>query len=340
MRGEGGGQILRTALTLSLLTGRSFRIDRIRANRTKPGLRPQHLAAVQAAAKLAKATLKGAEIGSRFLSFNPPPDFETRDLSIDIGTAGSTALILQTLYLPLALRGKTGSRLTLFGGTFNTNSPSYPFLDNTWLPYQTAFGLSIGLKSQCAGFYPQGSGQLEAWIEPGVPVGWTSPNRGKPLRIRGVAGFARLKPSIADRMRKQALERIHEQALDVEVSVETAEWPSAASQGAAISLTLQFERGVPSTFVGLGALGKPAEAVADEAVDELLEMLGSRGAVDAHSADQILLPLAFAEGPSVYTVAKVTEHLRTNVDTIRAFLDRPIRVFEAEGDETGRVEID
>ena len=338
--GEGGGQILRTALTLSLLTGRSFRIDRIRANRTKPGLRPQHLAAVQAAAKLAKATLKGAEIGSRFVSFIPPADFETRDLSIDIGTAGSTALILQTLSLPLALRAKTGTRLTLFGGTFNTNAPSYPFLENTWLPYQTAFGLSIGLKSQRAGFYPQGSGQLEAWIEPGVPVGWTSPDRGKPLRIRGVAGIAHLKSSIADRMRKQALERIYEQALEVEVSLETAEWPSAASQGAAISLTLEFERGVPSTFVGLGALGKPAEAVADEAVEELLEMLGSKGAVNAHSADQLLLPLAFAEGPSVYTVAKVTEHLRTNVDTIRAFLDRPIRVFEAEGDVPGRVEID
>ncbi|GAC1303064.1 MAG: RNA 3'-terminal phosphate cyclase [Isosphaeraceae bacterium] len=339
-RGEGGGQILRTALTLSLLTGRPFRIDRIRANRSKPGLRPQHLAAVQAAAKLGGATLKGAEIGSCFLSFTPLPDFEPRDLTIDIGTAGSTALILQTLALPIALRAKSGTRLSIVGGTFNTNAPSYPFLDSTWLAYQTAFGLTIGLKSPKAGFYPQGGGRLDAWIEPGLPVGWSSSDRGKLLRIRGVAGVAHLNFSIAERMRKQALDRLQKQALDVEIDMKTEEWSSAASQGAAISLTLEFERGIPATFVGLGALGKPAKDVADDAVNEAIEMLGSRGAVDLHSADQILVPLAFAEGPSVYTVSKVTEHLRTNVETIRFFLGRSIRVVEAEGNEPGRVEID
>ena len=130
-RGEGGGQILRTALTLSLLTGRPFQIRQIRANRDRPGLRPQHLAAVQAAAELGHAEVSGASVGSRTLTFRPG-EVEPRDLTIDIGTAGATALVLQTLHLPIALRAESGVRLTLEGGTFNLAAPSFPFLAETW----------------------------------------------------------------------------------------------------------------------------------------------------------------------------------------------------------------
>jgi RNA 3'-terminal phosphate cyclase (ATP) len=332
-RGEGGGQILRTALSLSLLTGRPFKISRIRANRDQPGLRPQHLTAVEAAAALGEAEVRGAAVGSRELTFRPRP-YTPHDLAIDIGTAGATALVLQTLHLPLALRADRPVRVVLTGGTFNPKAPSFPFLETTWRGYLAALGMPIALAMPLAGFYPRGGGRLEAWIEPATPRALTLLDRGPLLRLRGVAGVANLhRNEVAERMRRQAQERLAARGLDA--AIDLADW-RAPSPGAAISLTAEHAGG-PATFVGLGARGKPAEVVADEAVDELLAFEDAAGAVDPHSADQLLLPLALAEGRSVYTVAAVTEHLRTNIATIQAFLDRPIRIEEHDGGRPGRV---
>ncbi len=340
--GEGGGQILRTALSLALLTGRPFRIDHLRANRARPGLRPQHLAAVEAAAALG-GTVRGAAVGAREVVFRPGP-IDAADRTIDIGTAGATALVLQTLHLPLALRAEGPVRLTLVGGTFNEKAPSFPFLDATWRAHLARLGLSVGLGMPAAGFYPLGGGRLEAWIEPGTPRALVLTARGPLRAITGVAGVSNLqRGEVAARMRTRALERLGEHDLAAEAAIEPADWPGR-STGAAIALTARYAdpAGGPdvlATFVGLGARGKPAEAVADEAVDALLAHHDApgAGAVDEHSADQLLLPLALAEGRSVYTVAAVTEHLRTNARTIAAFLDRPIRVEEPEGDRPGRV---
>ena len=335
-KGEGGGQILRTALTLALLTGRPFQIVKIRANRDKPGLRPQHLKAVEAAAQLGNAEVSGASVGSRNLTFRPRP-YAPRDLAIDIGTAGSTALVLQTLHLPLALRAEQPVRVTLTGGTFNPSAPSFPFLETTWRAYLAALGLPIALAMPSAGFYPRGGGRLDAWIEPARPRPWARTDRGPLVRIRGVAGVANLRPDIAERMRARAEVRLAARGWDAEIAL--ADWPSPG-QGAAIALTAEHERGTPTTFVGLGGRGKPAEVVADEAVEELLAYLAvARGAVDPHSADQILIPLALAPGRSEYTVTAVTEHLRTNAETIRAFLDRAIEIHEPAEDRLGGVVI-
>lgn len=331
--GEGGGQVLRTALSLSLLTGRPFRIVKIRANRDKPGLRPQHLSAVKAAAELGGARVVGAEVGSRELTFHPQP-YTPRDLTIDIGTAGSTALVLQTLHLPLAMRAERPVRLVLLGGTFNLKAPSFPFLDQTWRLDLAALGMPIALSMPLAGFYPRGGGRLEAWIEPGTPRALTRIERGPLLGIRGIAGTANLPHNnVGERMLARAEARLAERGLLADITL--TDWP-AASPGAALVLTAEHAK-TAATFVGLGARGKPAEAVADEAVDELLAFEDTQGAVDPHSADQLLLPLSLAEGRSVYTVAAVTEHLRTNANTIQAFLDRPIRVEEPDTDHPGRV---
>lgn len=333
--GEGGGQILRTALTLSILTGRSFRIVKIRANRDKPGLRPQHLKAVEAAALLAGAEVVGASIGSRDLTFRPAP-YTPRDLQIDIGTAGSTALVLQTLHLPLALRAEQPIRVTLTGGTFNTAAPSFPFLETTWRAHLARLGSPIALAMPSGGFYPRGGGQLDAWIEPAALRSLTLTDRSQLTRIHGIAGVANLRPEIARRMRDQAEARLAERGLSAEI--ELVDWPSLG-QGAAISLSATYgQDGIPATFVGLGERGKPAEVVADEAVAELLAFHDAEGgAVDSHSADQILVPLALAPGRSEYTVSAVTEHLLTNVATIRAFLDREIKVEVPVGEGPGRV---
>ncbi len=334
--GEGGGQILRTALTLALLTGRPFRIDRIRANRDKPGLRPQHLKAVEAAATLCGAEVTGGSVGSTALGFRPGA-VEARDLLVDIGTAGATALVLQTLHLPLALRATGPTRLTLVGGTFNASAPSFPFLESTWRAHLAAIGMPVALAMAAAGYYPAGGGQLDAWIEPATPRALVLEDRGPLVKIRGLAEVTNLDRGIAERMRRTAASGLLARGFEAEVAVLDRPGPGT---GASIALVAEFERGAPATFVGLGERGKPAERVAEEAVAELLEHLEAAwGAVDLHSADQLLLPLAFAPGRSVYTVTHLTEHLRTNVATIRAFLDRPIRVEESAGGQGGRVVI-
>jgi RNA 3'-terminal phosphate cyclase (ATP) len=335
--GEGGGQILRTALSLSLLTGRPFRMTSIRANRDKPGLRPQHLKAVEAAALLGHAEVTGAVAGSRVLVFRPGA-YSPSDLTVDIGTAGSTSLVLQTLHLPLAMRAESAVRIILTGGTFNPKAPAHSFLEHTWRAYLAAFGLPIALAMPAAGFYPRGGGRLEAWIEPATPRAWIQTSRGSLLRILGIAGVANLRDSVAERLRDRALQRLREDGLTAPVEIETVRWPSPG-QGAALSLIAEYENAIPATFVGLSQRGKPSEEVADLAVDQLLafEAVG-QGAVDPHSADQILLPLSLAEGRSIYTVSEITNHLRTNAATIISFLDRPIMVEEPglEG-QPGRV---
>lgn len=335
--GEGGGQILRTALTLSLLTGRPFRVVKVRANRDKPGLRPQHLTAVRAAAELGGAEVSGAEVGSRDLTFRPGT-YTPRDLSFDIGTAGATALVLQTLHLPLALRAERPVRLTLTGGTFNTKAPSFPFLDATWRAHMTALGAPVALAMPEAGFYPRGGGRLDAWIEPAALRPLTLTERGPLVRIDGVAGVSRLPIGIAERMRDRAAARLDEYREELDVEIAQVVWP-ATSTGAAFAMTGFYEGvSVPVTFVGLGERGKPSEVVADEAFDAFLAHdAAPGGAVDPHSADQLLVPLALAEGRSEYTVSAVTEHLRTNARTIRAFLDRAITIEEPTGDRPGRV---
>ena len=323
-RGEGGGQILRTALSLSLITGRPFRIERIRANREQPGLRPQYLAAVQAAAELSNADVDGAEVGSRELVFRPG-EFTPRDLTFDIGTAGATALVLQTLHLPIAMRAEGPVLVRLLGGTFNTKAPSFPFLARTWRDYLRRMGLEISLAMPRAGFYPRGGGHLEAWIEPGKPKALNLTERPPLTRLVGEAGIANLPGRlIAERLGDRASLRLAERGLSVDIS--RIEWRSPG-QGAVLSLSA-IHGDVTTTFVSLGERGKPSEAVADEAVSALLDYEHHPGAVDEHSADQLLLPLALADAPSTYTVTRITDHLLTNAETIGSFIDRDIRIDE------------
>ncbi|MFO0959267.1 MAG: RNA 3'-terminal phosphate cyclase [Isosphaeraceae bacterium] len=324
-QGEGGGQILRTALTLSLLTGRPFRIVKLRANRDKPGLRPQHLTAVESAARLG-GEAEGARVGSRDLTFRPQP-YSPRDMLLDIGTAGSTALVLHTLHLPIALKAESPIRLTLEGGTFNYRAPSYPFLAETWRWHMARMGLPIGLKMPSAGYYPRGGGKLEAWIEPGQPSAIVEVEKAPLSRIRVTAGTTNLAGrGIAERMNERVRERREEAGIEAEIEFVEAEWPG---NGAGAAVAIVAEHGDrASTFVGLGERGKAAEQVADEAVEELLAFEASEGAIDPHSADQVLLPMAMAQGRSIFTVSEVTDHLRTQAQVIPMFLDRSIRIEE------------
>lgn len=319
--GEGGGQILRTALTLSMLTARPFRMERIRANRERPGLQPQHLTAVRAAARVCSACVTGAEKGSATLEFAPGPIAAGR-FDFDIGTAGSITLLVHTLAYPLAL-APGASQVTLVGGTHVPFSPGYHDLELGWAPWLAAAGLAIRLSLVAPGFYPAGGGELHAeWPGDAAFVPVQAAERGALKRLRVLSGVGSLALSIADRQRDRAVERLQREAArgtSVEVTGEVLPYRSR-SPGTFVTLVAEFASG-PVTFTALGQRGKPAERVADEACDALLRFLAGSGVVDGHLADQLVLPMALARGESLLRIAEVTPHLTTQLDVVRRFLE-------------------
>ncbi len=324
--GEGGGQILRTSLALSLITGRGFHLRNVRAGREKPGLRPQHLTSVRAAAAVGGASTRGASPGSSDLVFEPGP-VRPGTYRFDVGTAGATGLVLHTVYLPLAYRAEVPSQLTLVGGTHVRASPSFHFLDTTWRRWLALCGVHVGLRLRRPGFYPRGGGVVEASIRPAPRLTGIRPaDRGEP-RVTGFSAVAGLPESIARRQARRAAYRLEQHGVAARVRLE--EWEG----GPGTVLALEVGGGpVPALFAAVGERGKPAERVADEAADEAIAFLQAAPApVDSHSADQLVLPLALADGPSEFAVARVTRHLTTNVTVVRQFLDRAISVDGEEG---------
>jgi RNA 3'-terminal phosphate cyclase (ATP) len=325
--GEGGGQILRTSLALSLVTGKAFHLRNVRARRPKPGLQPQHLMSVRAAATIGEAAVRGAALKSQELVFEPGPVSAGR-YHFAIGTAGATGLVLHTVYLPLALCGEGRSELVLEGGTHVSTSPCFHFLDSTWRAYLEAIGLSIKLKMVRPGFYPRGGGMVEVQIQPARKVrGLKLLERGPVTKVTGLSAVASLAEEIGKRQARRVTNRLR--SLGLPVTIREESWPS----GPGTVLALQLDTPpAPTLFFGLGARGKPAERVADEAADQAIAYWNAApAAVDSHSADQIVLPLALAEGPSQFSVACVTQHLLTNIAVIQHFLERRITCSASEG---------
>ncbi|MBX9677928.1 MAG: RNA 3'-phosphate cyclase [Gemmataceae bacterium] len=333
-QGEGGGQILRSSLALSLLTGKPFRLRRVRANRPKPGLQPQHLMSVKSAGEVGKAKLRGFSLRSEDLTFEPGKT-TAGEYRFAIGTAGATSLVLHTIYLPL-LRAAGPSTVRIEGGTHVKTSPTYHFLERTWQAYLRAFGIELGLKMTRPGFYPCGGGSIEANLTPATS--WKGFVHETSDRIKHVTGFsavASLPMAIAERQAIRAEQCLRRLGLDVELRLEN--WPGGP--GTVVGLELPTSP-APTTFFAVGERGKSAEKVADEAVVQVEDyMRTDRNSVDSHSADQILLPLALANGPSKFPVAEITKHLTTNADVIRRFLKCEIRIEGKEGRD-GRVEIE
>jgi RNA 3'-terminal phosphate cyclase (ATP) len=331
--GEGGGQVLRTALSLALITGSPIEIINIRARRAKPGLRPQHLRAVEAAATVAHAQVEGNRIGSEALRFIPG-EVAAGQYHFDIGTAGATSLVLQTLYLPLAMAPRP-SAVRVTGGTHVPLSPCFHYLDLNWRWHLARAGIALTLTLERAGFYPPGGGIVRAAIEPAAGVRALRLERRGALRaLRGISASARLPEHVAERQRAQALARLAERDLHARIEMLHLEAPSPGSM---LLLLAEFE-GTRACYFALGERGKPAERVADEAVDAMLGFLESDGAVDTYLADQLLLPLALAQGASRMGTARITEHLRTNAAVIRQFLPVEVEIGGAL-DEAGTVHI-
>lgn len=319
--GEGGGQILRTALSLSALTGRPFAIERIRANRKKPGLLRQHLTAVRAAAALCGASVEGAEPGSQSLRFEPGP-VAAGDYSFAIGTAGSTTLVMQTVLPPLLTAGGA-SRVTIEGGTHNPLAPPVDFFERSFLPLVRRMGARVELRLERCGFYPAGGGRIVAEVEP-VPslAPFELVERSPVLRRSARALVASVPRGVAERELAVVREAFGLSADDVSV----VELLRGQGPGNVLTIELGMEHH-SEVFTGFGERGVRAEAVAAAAVEEARAYLASGEPVGEHLADQLVIPLAMAGGGRFRT-GPASRHLTTNVEVVRQFVDVPVACVE------------
>ncbi len=313
--GEGGGQVLRTALSLSMLTGQGFEMTRIRAGRLRPGLQSQHLAAVRAAALASGAKVGGAFEGSPDLRFEPA-GLSPGEFRFDLATAGATTLVAQTILVPLATAAQP-SRLEVTGGTHVPASPSYEYLARHWAAVVAELGLTLRADLRKAGFLPSGGGELVAEVEPwSRPAALRLEERGALVSLRGLSGASRLKGSVAERQ-QEAVQRLLWEERRLEVAWEILS-PTSASPGSYLYLEATFEK-ARAAFSFLGERGVRPEGMGDRAARRFLRFLEAEGAVDGPLADQLAVPLAAARGGGIVTTDEVTRHLETSAATLSSF---------------------
>lgn len=322
--GEGGGQILRTALALSLVTGKPFRIERVRAGRKRPGLLHQHLAAVRAAAQIGQAQVEGAAQGSGALAF-APGQVTPGSYHFAVGTAGSATLVLQTI-LPALLTAPGPSTLSLEGGTHNPAAPPFDFLQLAFLPLLNRMGAQVSAVLHRPGFYPAGGGKVEVSVQPAPRLERLDLlERGPITHRRARIMLAGLPRHIAER--------------EIAVLRRQLGWPEdccalqlldrRCGPGNAILVELGSEQ-VTEVFTAFGERGVRAETVAETAAAQAARYLVAGVPVGEHLADQLLLPLALA-GAGAFKTLPLSSHALTNIETLRLFLDTRIAV-ESTGD--------
>ncbi len=339
--GEGGGQILRTALSLSAITGKPFSVRSIRAGRLKPGVRPQHREATLATARLCDAEVLGAEVGSDAVTFRPRAPVRPGTYRFDIGTAGSTPLLLQTVCWPLALAGGR-SELTLCGGTHQQYSPTFHDLALVWAPCVARLGFRFELALQAAGFSPEGGGEMTVVVEPAHPMPPLDlRHRGTLDAVEIIATVAGTPFAVAERLAERARRKLRD--LGVVADATRVPVPVRRSAGTHLLVLASFAR-TRAGFSALGDRGQTPERAADDAVASCGAFLERGAAVERHLGDQLLVPAALVAAgllrppagivPSTrYTVSSISKHLLTNVDVVRRFLDVRITVSGAEEEE-------
>jgi RNA 3'-terminal phosphate cyclase (ATP) len=322
--GEGGGQVLRTALSLSLVTGQPFRIENIRANRSRAGVMRQHVTAVEAACAIGGTECEELAVGASTLSFTPGK-VKPGEHHFAVGTAGSTSLVLQTILPPLML-AHAPSRLVLDGGTHNIYAPPFDFIDRVFLPILNRMGPHVTAKLGRHGFYPAGGGRIEVEIQPSASLARLDLlERGELRSVEARAVVAALPGEIAVR-ELDAVEKIlgwPEERRRIQ------QLPERTGPGNILMLEAVFEH-VTEIMSGFGKLGVPAQTVGEQASKRMAGYLASDAIAGPYLADQLLLPMALAGGGS-FTTVKPSSHARTGAEVIAKFL--PIAVtFEEKQD--------
>lgn len=328
--GEGGGQILRSALALSAVTGQAFRMEKIRANRSRPGLMRQHLTSLRAARDISDASVIGDAVGASEISFEPG-EIRAGDYHFPIGTAGGTGLVFQTVFTPL-LFADAPSTVKIEGGTHNPASPPFDYLKETFLPAISGLGIAAEYALDRCGFYPAGGGCVRATINPSdleTPLDLTE--RGALKSVRAQAVLANLPARIAER----ELHVLKKELSGIPFDGETADWDSDGP-GNALFVRVAWERHA-EVYTSFGEHGVRAETVAARVAGRVRAHLKSEAVVGPYLADQLLVPMALGAGGR-FTTLEPTPHFTTNVETIGKFLDVPIRVEQA-GETLWTVEV-
>lgn len=321
--GEGGGQVLRYACALSLLTGEPFTIGNIRGGREKPGLMRQHVTAIEAACVIGGAECTGLAVGSNSITFRPgrvtPGDYH-----FAVGTAGSTGLVLQTVMVPLML-ADAPSRLVIEGGTHAMAAPPFEFIERTLLPIINRMGPTVSVRLIRHGFFPRGGGRIEVDIRPSPlrPVEYI--DRGERRSVSAIALIAGIPFDIADRELKVARKVLADWPTD---AFATRQLPAEHGPGNALLIAAEFEQ-VTEVMSGFGKLGVPAERLAQTAAKRMAGYLASRAFAGPYLQDQLLLPMAFAHA-GAFTTVKISEHTRTAASLIERFAGTCFRISERE----------
>ncbi len=329
--GEGGGQILRTSLALSLITRKPIRIEKIRAGRKSPGLLRQHLTAVNAAVEIGLAEIRGANIGSQQLTFTPQT-IRAGEFRFAVGSAGSVMLVLQTV-LPALLLADEKSTLTLEGGTHNPFAPPFDYLEKVFLPILKRMGATVTVQLERYGFYPAGGGKFHVEITPCAKLKRLNLlERGKLISQSTQALVANLPRHIAERELQTVRRKMDWQQSQLHVE----ETSNSNGPGNLVMIELEYAN-ITEIFTSFGEKNTRAEAVAERAAKEAKEYLKTDAAVGEHLADQLLLPMALGEGGS-FTTAKPSLHTMTNIEVIKKFLEVEI-VATNVTDKVWKVEV-
>ena len=331
-QGEGGGQILRTSLSLAACYGKAIHIRHIRQGRKKPGLMRQHLACVNAIKQICNAKVRGASIGSTAIEFIPA-DIQAGDYHFSVGSAGSSTLVFQTVLPALLLVGKP-STLVLEGGTHNPMAPSYDFIKHAFLPVLAQMGVESSVSIDRYGFYPVGAGKWTIKITP--PQQYSKikiEERGDLLATEGHCIGAGIPEHVVGRERKQLLRKLNwpEQSI-------TTEKVNALGAGNIVSLKVSYPK-ITEIIESIGAMGISSEKVANKAV-ELLQRYQTIGAPVGHYlADQLLLPLVVTAGGS-YVTGPLSEHCRTNIAVIQQLSGRVIKTEEIAAKRKWKISVE
>ncbi len=338
---EGGGQILRTALALSALTGRPIRIYNIRAKRSNPGLQPQHLTSVMAVAELCNAKVEGAYKGSRELTFIPGR-LRAGRFSFNIGTAGSISLVIQAI-LPVLVFAPDRCEVEITGGTDVRWSPPIDYVRYVLLPTLSLMGVKAEINVLRRGHYPRGGGRVRLIV---TPVDKLSPvdhvDFGRPVEIRGRSHCVKLPAHVAERQARAAREYLQRHGVNVPIDIELEYYPPERDPhlgpGSGIVLYARSDKGLLIGADAIGEKGKPAEHVGREAAEKLLQELSPGRAFDSHMGDMLIPYIALAEGRSRIGVSRITLHTVTNIYVVERVLGVKFKVDGAEG-EPGVIEV-
>jgi len=311
--GEGGGQILRTSLSLSLVTGKPFHIKKIRMGRDRPGMLRQHLAAALAAAEVGNASMEGAFLGSSSLTFSPTT-IKPGKYHFSVGTAGSGTLVLQTV-LPALVTANAPSELVIEGGTHNMAAPPFDFLAKSFLPLVEKMGPKVHVQLDRFGFYPAGGGQFVVNIEPCTDL--------RPLHLgeRGHTSTPKVNAIVANLPRNIAQREIDTVSELLNLGMEQTsitETKNSPGPGNIVSVEVESAE-VLQVFTAFGKLGVTAEKVGADVAAQARDYLASEANLCEHLADQLLMPLALA-GSGSFTTVSVSSHAQTNMDVISRFL--------------------